>query len=227
VGHENQNAIAEFPIPAVPSLSSNLQDLPIVDPVQSFVGFLDKLSTSQDINRITGMFLYQGQLIVNAENWYDATGANTDTTFVIQDPTDLANSAVDGYFQMDGSAQSAGYIGEIPQEWKFSFAAGGSGGGGAGSTTFYTGWSSVNSIISRYSIGPSLWSFDVNDVLDGMQCDSTIKAQSFMNFPYSPDATTHLGDVSWASQGTPGPFPPADPLVSIIVYIACIYSMAL
>jgi len=147
------------------------------------------------------MYVHENEIIVNAENWYDAGGQNRDTTFVITNKSDLGNSGVVGYLHMEGSTQCAGYIGDIPQEWRASF----------GGSSLFTGWSSVYSIISRYSIGPSLWTFDEGAVLNGLPGDQ-IPTRAFMNFPYTYDESTHLGDIDWAPQGTPGPFAPADPL---------------
>ena len=72
----------------------------------------------------------------------------------------------------------------IPQEWQADF-------GGA----FMTGWSSVHSIIGRYSVGPSLFNFDSTTLLVDTAANSgPINATAFMNFPHgggnylSPDA---------------------------------------
>ena len=106
---------------------------------------------------------------------------------------------------MDGAAQCAGYMGAIPEEWVAAF----------GGLSFYTGWSSVYSIISRYSIGPSLWTFDADAVLNDDGSGQRIQATPYMNFQYTNNFSTHLGDIEWSSQDTPGTdFTPADPVVS-------------
>ena len=218
VGHDHQSAIAEFPIPARASwggATDEVVDLPVSDPpLQGFVNYLHSeamLTNPEEINRITGMMVQaDGSLLVNAERWYDAAGLNNDTTFIIRDATDLADSgAVDGFFHMDGAARSAGYLGPIPTEWQDDF----------GGFEVFTGWSSVWSIVSRYSVGPSLWTFDLNDVLNGnIEEGDDIPATAYMDFPYSSSNDTHIseGAVDWASQGTPGPFAPADPLWNIL-----------
>ena len=211
VGATRESAIAEFPIPDA-SLSEDLSELPVVEPIQDFVLFLDQLYTTDGINRITGMYVHGDEIIVNAENWYGAGGQDRDTTFVIKDKSDLINSAVEGYFQMEGAARCAGYMGAIPEEWRASF----------GGSSLYTGWSSVYSIISRYSIGPSLWAFDEGAILNIMEGGQEIPTRAFMNYPYAYDESTHLGDIDWSPQGTSGPFPPADPLVSSSLFVVAV-----
>jgi hypothetical protein len=96
-------------------------------------------------------------------------------------------------------------MGAIPDIWQDAFNA-----------EFYTGWSSVYSIVSRYSVGPSLWTFAPSDLLAGSAgTEAQISATPFMNYAYHE---THLSDraVEYAAQGETGPFPPASPLWNIL-----------
>jgi len=202
-GHAHHNAIAEFPVPEL-GIATLVSDLPVATPIQKFQQYFNTLPNEEGINRITGIWIQDGQLIVNAENWYDAAGDNVDTTFVVRNATDLQGD-FNGFFRMTGAAHSSGYMGSIPSEWQASF-------GGAKS---YTGWSSVHSITSRYSQGPSLWAFDSSGILDSSSSPGdSIPATAYMNFPYSYSGDSHIseGALLWAEQGTVGPFDPADPL---------------
>lgn len=204
VGHAHQSAVAEYPI-AASGTQTVVADLPESGaPLQPFTHVLDTGGNPESLDRITGMLWVDGSLIINAEQWYDAPGDNVDTTLVVADANNLSG-AIDGYFELSGAAHSAGYMGTIPDAWQDAFGA-----------THYTGWSSVYSIVSRYSVGPSLWTFDPSDLLTG---DATttpqITATPFMNYAYHE---THLSDraVEYAAQGETGPFDPASPLWNIL-----------
>jgi len=203
-GHDQQAAIAEYPIVAA-GQQTVVADLPETgEPLQPFVSLLDTGGNPESLDRITGMLWVDGALIVNAEQWYDAPADNVDTSLVVADANDL-DGAVDGYFELGGAAHSAGYMGPIPAGWQDDFGA-----------EFYTGWSSVYSIVSRYSVGPSLWTFAPSDLLTGSaSTDPQITTTAFMNYAYHE---THLSDraVEWADQGELGPFPPASPLWNIL-----------
>jgi hypothetical protein len=119
-GHSHHNAIAEFDIPT-PSMKTVVKELPVVSkPRQDFVKILGKPSggNPDKLDRITGMLVVGGKLIVNAETWYDAPGDNKDTTMVIQDASAIASSKVDGYYQLAGAARAGGYLFPIPQAWQ-------------------------------------------------------------------------------------------------------------
>ena len=186
-GHSRDRAVAEFAIPEVLDRPT-LEELNLVStPLQEFVSFLGSVSNPDQIDRVTGMFYLDGKLIVNAEKWYDGDADNTDTTLVIHDASNMASSAISGYYKMTRGAEAAGYIARIPEEWQSSFGS-----------AFMTGWSAVYSINSRYSIGPSLFTFDAESlVAGGFGNSGPVTARPFMNFSYSddtwltPDALDH------------------------------------
>lgn len=179
-GHAQQNAIAEYPI--VPSgMQITVSELPETgNPLQDFVYPLGVEGNPEGLNKITGMLWAEGSLIVNAEEWYDTPGNNKDTTLVIADANNLAGNR-DGYFELTGAANSGGYMGPIPTACQPYFGA-----------EYFTGWSSVYSITSRYSRGPSLWTFDVMDILTGSASSNPqVNATAFMNYHFSGP---HLND---------------------------------
>lgn len=140
VGHDHQNAIAEFRVPSQLGFdaSSSVADLPVADePIQDFFNVFSSIdSNPEGINKITGMLEKDGKLIVNAENWYDAGGTSKDTTLVIDNASNLSGSNINGFFHLEGNPQCAGYMGKIPSRFQDDFGA-----------KYYTGWSSVYWIV--------------------------------------------------------------------------------
>jgi hypothetical protein len=188
-GHAQHNAIAEFPIPRLLDRPT-LAELNVVSPRQNFRRILNEVSNPENIDRIDGMLYVDGQLIINAEEWYDADGSNRDTTLVIRDAENLGTSSIDGYYELDGAAEAGGYMAAIPPEWQADFGG-----------EFLTGWSSNYSIASRYSIGPSLFVFDSNSLLYGTANSGPIDATAFMDFPYD---SNHWIDPEYDKTGRGG-----------------------
>ncbi|RZS93819.1 hypothetical protein [Aquimarina brevivitae] len=174
VGNEQVNAIAEFPIPELLDKATLAELNASEAPTQEFTTILNAVANPTGVDRINGMLYKNGQLIINAEKWYDASGTNENTTLVLRDANDLTNTTIDGYYQLNGAANAAGYLSYIPEEWQASFNA-----------SYITGWSSVNSIISRYSYGPSLFTFDENDVLNTSASTGPINTNPFLNFSFA------------------------------------------
>ncbi len=153
VGHSHDNAIAEFTIPNQLGTSRSLSSLPVVDkPRQPFTTVLDRVSNPDALDRITGLYVLDNSLVVNAERWYDASGGARDTTLVISNANDL-DGQVTGMHKMEGGAKAAGYMSPVPSEWQST--VGGS---------ILSGWASNYSIISRYSQGPSLFGLDAGSI---------------------------------------------------------------
>ena len=195
-GHDTQGSIGEFAIPELLD-RADINDLNIVQtPLQNFVSILGTGTTGnpEGIDRITGMLYVDGQLIVNAEKKYDGGGGNKDTTLVFRDAGNIAASTVDGYYELTGQARAAGYLSPIPSEWQLAF----------GGAKYLSGWSSVNSITSRYSIGPSLWTFDSVTLSDDNAANSgAIISTAYMDYPYGGGATQWLDTAALDTGNTP------------------------
>ena len=162
VGHSHHQAIAEFAIPDLVN-SETLDDLNMAgSPLQEFVTILDRTDDGnpQNLNRVGGLQYLSGDpavLIVNAFEYYDAPGDNSQSTLMIRNCSDLANSAVDGFMRFEGGAgHTSGWISPIPTNWQSSLGG-----------THITGQSSGQPIISRFSVGPSAFSFDIEALLSG------------------------------------------------------------
>lgn len=63
-------------------------------------------------------------------------------------------------------------MGPIPQEWQARLGG-----------RYYTGWASNYSIIGRYSVGPSLFTFDPDDML-AFASPGPVDAEAKMEFPH-------------------------------------------
>lgn len=140
--------ICELAIPDVLGTGTDVAALPVVDEaLQDFAPVLDASGNPEAMDTVTGMLWADGDLIVNANVWYDAPGTARDTTLVVRGG-DLSG-AIDGWFELEGAALAAGYMAPVPAEWQSALGG-----------TALTGWASNYSIVSRYSVGPSLFSFD-------------------------------------------------------------------
>ena len=198
-GHAQHSMIAEFAIPDALGTGDVVADLPIVEsPLQDFYPVLGESPNGNpdEIDRITGLYWSDGQLIINANRWYDAAGTARDTTLVVRD---ALGGTVDGYFELEGAARSAGYMSPIPAEWQDAL----------GGDTI-TGWASNYSIVSRYSVGPTLYVFDPTDVTGSAAgAQGAVSATAFMDFDYgggeegylAPDALVYT--CSQEDEGSP------------------------
>jgi len=146
VGHNQRQSIAEFVIPELRK-SNDTSDLLIAPNIQPFSSFLrngKRLENPQKLDRISGMEVIEGELFVNAVEFYDAPADNRHTTFIVRNANDLAKSKVDGLFSMTGTAHSAGWISKLPQKWREIFSA-----------TYLNGYAGNHAINSRLSMGPT------------------------------------------------------------------------
>ena len=198
VGHAHQQAIGEFSIPTL-AKSDQLSDLNMATNRQAFVQHLDETGDGnpEKMDRIGGMIYHDGQLIVNAYEYYDAPADNYLSTMLIADALDLENSPVDGYYSFQGGAgHTSGWISPIPAEWRSALNG-----------THITGQSSGIPIIGRSSVGPSAFAFNAADIISGLQNIPTTKLLDFSlqnplhadleNKDGSNDIWTHLSRVTY------------------------------
>ncbi len=187
VGHSHQQAIAEFSIPDL--VDGTLDQLNFGTNLQPFVSTLGAAAcgNTQNIDRVGGMKMVSGRLLVNGYQYYDAGGSVTHTTLAIEDPSDLTNSAVQGYFELAGGAgHTSGWISEIPQVWQ-----------GLLGGTHISGQSSGIPIISRTSVGPSAFAFSPAEALSDCE-DPGIPTVRLLDFsldePLASDLYNSTGE---------------------------------
>ena len=166
----------------------NISNLLITNPpIQNFSSLFSRTVTgnTQGLNAITGMHYLNGEIYLNAVDWYDAPADNTHTTLVIKDASDLKKSRINGFYELDGKARGAGWITKIPLEWQ-SILGG----------DYISGYSSADSIVSRSSVGPSAFVININDfnkkdsgkinatpILDYKFPNIMFNPQEFINYP--------------------------------------------
>lgn len=152
VGHSQHQAIAEFAIPAISS-ASQVEELTIASrPIQPFYRFLDDIPNGREednIDRITGMAVINERLVVNAAEYYDGSADNIDTTFIVENPSDLENAIVSGFYRLEGKVKAGGWITWVPEEHQESIGA-----------EYIFGNASNLAINGRLSMGPSAYAVD-------------------------------------------------------------------
>ncbi len=149
-GHKVHGAIAEISIPALVN-STDIPPLNYATFLQDFRRVLNITpdSNPQAIDRITGLKLFNGKLIVNGVEFYDAPADNTHTTFVIDNASDISNSTISGYYELQGAAHIAGWMSPVPGEWQDLLGG-----------TDLSGSAPNYSINGRYPMGPTAYIFD-------------------------------------------------------------------
>jgi len=175
VGHAHQQAIAEFTMPELVA-SETISDLNMAGaPDQVFVQVLDRVADNpQAIDRVGGMKVIDGELVVNGYEYYDAAGDNTHTTLVVRDASDLAAGVVDGFFSFAGGAHTSGWISDIPSEWQGPLGG-----------TMVTGSSSGRPIIGRLSVGPSAFVFDPSDIVGAASVPDPVPTSALLDYDLS------------------------------------------
>lgn len=181
VGHDHDDAIAEFEVPAL-TLTNTIDQLVYADPPkQPFVKVIGKVRSgnTENLDQIVGLEHYKGRLIGNALEYYDAPADNYQTTFVIQDSADISSSSIAGYYSMRGRARAAGWLSQVPAEWQAGLGC-----------THISGHSSGGPIIGRHSVGPSAFCLNLDSVLpaDSKRSLKTAELLGFgLNFPLQKD----------------------------------------
>jgi hypothetical protein len=119
-GHVYDSAIAEFAIPELVN-SALVTDLNLTErPTQDFVQVLAKAKdrNTQNIDRLGGIEFINGELLVQIYEYYDAPADNTYTSLLFRNASDMQNSILDGFFEMQGKAHLVLWVSPIPDNLK-------------------------------------------------------------------------------------------------------------
>ena len=175
-GSVHKFEVGEYSVPALVNTKSDLSSLNTSTTLQSPAQLLGRVPSSswptQAIdNRLMGMLYVDGKLIVNGAVYYDGGGNNTDTTFRIENPNDLAGSPIAGNFRTQGAQHTTMWMSMVPAEWREAIGYDYISGAGLGL-----------SIISRLSAGPSMFGIRINDYLNA-NTGQSIASKTFMDFP--------------------------------------------
>jgi len=95
------------------------------------------------------------------------------TTLVVNDASNLVQSSLSGYYNFEGGAgHTNGWISPIPQQWQAALGG-----------KMITGASSGPPNTSRWSIGPSAFSFDLQD-FNGANASTPIPTNQLLDFSF-------------------------------------------
>ncbi|AFP31125.1 hypothetical protein [Marinobacter sp. BSs20148] len=155
VGHAHHQAIAEFDLELF-SKADTISDLPMAKNRQPFVSVFDRVPTKNPdaLDKITGLELVNNKLVVNGIQGYDGEANNTDTTFIIEQPGQLATSPITGFLKLQASAHAAGWMTPIPAKFHDIFKG-----------NYIFGYASNFAINGRNSMGPSAFGTNIDAVM--------------------------------------------------------------
>ena len=153
-------AVAEFRIPEI----RDSDDFSALDftgpPIQDFSDLSDRINyqtPNNNIRSIAGMELIDGKLFISTYDPYDAAssyGFDVDNMIVVDNASDLANSSVTGYFEIEGKMMASGWLSPIPQTLQVDL--------GGDYLSGSARWASIN---TRWSQGPSAYSLFKSNLL--------------------------------------------------------------
>src|SRR6185295_4940698 len=124
VGNLNDQMVAEITIP-VPSKASTIGALPVATFNQVFVDVLEgkreQISSDANGDRIGGLLVSGGSLIVSAFGFYDNT--NTSLSHFTTNLDFSVRGDVKGPYQLGsaGGGMVGGYMADLPAEWRSAF----------------------------------------------------------------------------------------------------------
>jgi hypothetical protein len=173
VGHEQHQAIGEFAIPEL-KVTDKPQNLNMALNIQPFRRILfnkKRLNNSQKLDRISGLEVIEGELFVNAVEYYDAPGDNNLTTFIVRQATNLKSAKVDGLFALEGRVHSAGWTSKLPSKWAKVFKA-----------SYLHGYAANYAINSRLSMGPTAFVSYIDNFAGVDEKSGLIPTRPLMDF---------------------------------------------
>lgn len=175
-GHNQHQALIEFAVPELVA-SNKIDELNFATILQNFSTVLDRAASNdpERPDRITGMQYIHGpngpELLINVGVYY--TGSIlTETTLVVRDPSNLANSVIDGYFELEGRELAAGWISPVPSEWHNAIGG-----------RYLTGHANNLSNRSRLSVGPSVYVFDPFHIVGNTSVPRPVPTVALQVFP--------------------------------------------
>lgn len=195
-GEANQRRVAEFSIPTL-STATDVSSLNLSSNVQNFADTIDDLPLNtpdagtsggqpydDDQNGISiyGLYEKDNNLLFHYSRYYDnADGLSNvflnETIGVNIDASDISSSGnIRGAFEWDVAQLCCGWISPIPSGHQAAL-------GGDHIAGFSNGTS--RGILSRHSIGPSAFAFDIDDIINPVPANgATIATVELMNFAY-------------------------------------------
>lgn len=163
-GHNTEDIIAEYniPTPLVRTLLSEIGQLPLATGKQIYADAIrgSGLAHAND-HMLCGIYSNGTQMILNIFAMYENSGDSFDTpTCVYRNVNNLAGSVVDGWMSTNFKQAPTGPICRLPPEWQAAL-------GGTHISGFSN--SSGRASIQALSSGPSIYSFNADDVTANSQ----------------------------------------------------------
>lgn len=160
--------VCEVQIPT-PSLSNDVSALPIATEVQ---GRLDLFATPdgnpEQNDRVAALYGYNGDLLYSLIQFYDADGGNTQFFGKATGAADFSTATLQNLRDVNGRFKAAGWISEVPPEWQAELGY-----------SHVMGNASNWAIIGRSSVGPTMYGFDIADLVSGT---GIIPTEPFMSY---------------------------------------------
>jgi len=174
-GHAHHFSIQEVAVPITLKSISELKSDPFnsshyAKTLQPAVRFLNKLDESSgwrwpgaEPNDFTYQSLqyYKGKLFAHAAIYYDGNGTDKETTFRVENPSDLAGSHVVSGLKLQGAQHLTTWTSPVPESWKPVLK-----------TDYVMGSGLGLAIMKRLSAGPSLFTVDYQDLLTAKSGDA-------------------------------------------------------
>ena len=193
-GHNVLGGVAEFAIPSLVN-STSLSDLNTSTNLQPYRTLLNDVPNPQSINTITGLKHYNGKLIINGLMYYNANANNTHTSLVVDNASDITNSTLSGFYEMEGACHSAGWISDVPTNLQNLLG-----------TNYLSGASSKSPINSRLAQGVSAFAVNPADFIGSTT--NIIPTTPFMDYDlidplYADYSTYHNANYNIESVDLP------------------------
>ncbi|MDB4028381.1 putative Ig domain-containing protein [Flavobacteriaceae bacterium] len=155
-GNGGVGILAEFAIPVTLSTGTDIAAMPTAALLQDYVDVLgNDYTVGNPSDTINGMLVFNGNLLVSSEIFYNASGTHVDNLQVFSDSDNIATGASKGMLQFEGAAHVAGWMDVVPANMQTALGG-----------THVAGWANNYSINGRYSHGNSLFVFDPQDAVN-------------------------------------------------------------
>lgn len=163
---------------AIPELDPNYNfaDMPIAVSAQGLADVWHTVSRPDGTkNRSMHCIEYGGMLIGTMVNNYDAGSVQTYFLWRVEDASNLTTAPIGGLYELEGEYHAAGWIVEVPNEWKALVGH-----------DHLMGNAHNFSIAGRASIGPTFFGVDLSQVTATLPSEP-IQTAEYMNYPRNRD----------------------------------------
>ena len=198
-GHSQHFSVGSFAVNSKSSFGT-IDSLPVANNFSPFINISPVNKPQQSANRIVGIEVVNGQLLVMSDEYYDADTNNSEFLVVFDQYLDLSSAKQVGFFPISPKSHAAGWMSKIPDPLTKDLEA-----------LYIAGSASNIPINGRHSIGPSLftWFPYFLEHLDpkGNSISMSPLIDYSLNNPLHPDLSNKQGkndlwtELSYAAYG--------------------------